>query len=557
MNKLRSILTSKPPTGTPAEQTKSYQPRPNLTRTLPPQTPAYSNNPPRLILIGGGSRGQALARAIVHGSNGHLIAIAEPDPIRRRQIGRHCIWGIEEPSEGEEFEGWRQFLEWELARQAGAAAAPIDETGTSKVIDAAVICTPDHTHREIVLTLAPLGIHLMCEKPLATSLQDLFDIYSFLGSKQDIALPSASVSAGILFAVGHGMRYTPHNQLLRKLVREDEIIGDVVSVEHTENVGWWHFCHSYVRGNWRKEKTSGPSLLTKSCHDIDFLLWLLAEPNLPRLGEERAPVHLPSSVSSSGLLKFFRQKRKPRSAGNATNCLSCPAEQDCHFSAHKIYWERGVCMGLGGWPADVVLPDIEDLLDSGGLQAVKEKLDTKLMEDYTSSTSEKEVSSRQWYGRCVFQSDNDVCDDQTVHISWDDDEGNDFYAKSVTFHMTAFTEGVCTKQMRIFGTKGEISTDGALVTVRDFVTGETKSITPPMSTGGHSGGDYGLMRQFVLAVDAVKNHGLELERAQIEFIGCTMEDIIRSHSLVFAAEEARKLGAQVDWEEWWKSNFRK
>ena len=228
MNKLKNILAPKPP-----REDDTYQPRP--VHTLPAPTPAFSANPPRLILIGGGSRGSSLARAIVHGSNGRLVAIAEPDAFKRRQVGRQYIWGVEEPKEGEEFESWAQFLEWELARRAKDDASSKD----GNAIDAAVICTPDRTHREIVKALAPLRLHVMCEKPIATSLGDVLDIYRSLGL--DRARPE------VLFAVGHVMRYSPHNQLLRKLVCEDGVVGEVVSVEHTENVGWWHFAHSYVR----------------------------------------------------------------------------------------------------------------------------------------------------------------------------------------------------------------------------------------------------------------------------------------------------------------------
>ncbi len=70
------------------------------------------------------------------------------------------------------------------------------------------------------------------------------------------------------------------------------------------------------RGNWRKESTSAPSLLAKSCHDMDILLWLLTS---PPPGSSK-PAHLPSSVSSSGALQYFHQGRKPIQAGNATNC---------------------------------------------------------------------------------------------------------------------------------------------------------------------------------------------------------------------------------------------
>jgi len=43
------------------------------------------------------------------------------------------------------------------------------------------------------------------------------------------------------------LRYSPHNILLHKLLVEEGVVGDIVSVEHTEPVGWWHFSHSYVR----------------------------------------------------------------------------------------------------------------------------------------------------------------------------------------------------------------------------------------------------------------------------------------------------------------------
>jgi hypothetical protein len=35
--------------------------------------------------------------------------------------------------------------------------------------------------------------------------------------------------------------------MLRHLVLDKEVIGDVLSIEHVEPVGWWHFSHSYVR----------------------------------------------------------------------------------------------------------------------------------------------------------------------------------------------------------------------------------------------------------------------------------------------------------------------
>src|SRR4051812_18181145 len=102
----------------------------------------------------------------------------------------------------------------------------------------------------------------------------------------------------------------------------------------------------YFRGNWRKESTTAPSLLTKSCHDIDFIMWMLCSP--PPNGDTEP--HLPSYITSTGSRKFFRKERKPKAAGDSTNCLSCPHEQDCDYSAKKIYLEKHLKRGNTGWP---------------------------------------------------------------------------------------------------------------------------------------------------------------------------------------------------------------
>lgn len=177
------------------------------------------------------------AFAIMHASNGVVAAVAEPVESRRKQFGRRFIWGGESPREGEEFEDWRDFLKWEVERRGRAGS---DES-SSKGIDGVVISTLDKTHLEIIAGLEPLNLHILSEKPLATSLEDCLKIYRLLRPKEPERKPST------LFAIGHVMRYSPYNVLLNKLLLEDEVVGDVVSVDHMESVGWWHFAHSYVR----------------------------------------------------------------------------------------------------------------------------------------------------------------------------------------------------------------------------------------------------------------------------------------------------------------------
>lgn len=272
------------------------------------------------------------------------------------------------------------------------------------------------------------------------------------------------------------------------------------------------------------------------------------------------------TVSSSGSLQFFNKTRKPTAAGNATNCLSCPIEESCQYSAKKIYVGKdlkGLGSGNTNWPVDIVLPEIEECISQGGPAGGERALLSKLSEDYTSTTPASEVSARNWYGRCVWEADNDVCDNQVVTMTWDNDPlpstsddpeqalaGRG--AKTAVFHMVAHTKKICDRYTHIYGSRGEIYADGETITVQDFTTGTRKVYRPHVAGGGHGGGDDGLARQFILAVDRVKNHGARVTDAQEEFVGCTLEDVIRSHALVFAAEEARRDRKVLDFPEWWE-----
>ncbi|KAK0754056.1 NAD(P)-binding protein [Schizothecium vesticola] len=530
-----------------------------------PESPAWSASPPRLLIIGAGSRGRAYARATRTSSNGIVCAVAEPDDYKRTEFVRTLLGNPGAaaevlPAEGSVFKDWREFIVYEEARRARVLAGDKD---VPPGVDAAFVCVLDEMHREVVLALTKLGgLHIMCEKPLATRLQDCVDLYEALRDNK------SEKGEQLVFSIGHVMRYSPHNVLLRKLLLEDRVIGDILSVVHTEPVGFWHFTHSYVRGNWRREDKTAPSLLTKSCHDIDVLMWLLCSP--PSYSERDVePPHLPSTVSSVGSLQYFKKSRKPVAAGGATNCLTCPMESSCKYSAKRIYVGKELA-GLGSgnthWPVSIVLPDIESY---GEDDKAKEALLSELALDYDATVPDDQVAKRNWFGRCVYEADNDVCDEQVVTITWDEDplpssrptqdaelagladpmKGRG--SKTATFHMVAQTSRICDRYTNLYGVDGEVFADSTTVTVQDFRTGKTTTHRPRLESLGHGGGDAGLTRQFVLAVDKVKNHGWSTQKAQKELVGCTLDEVIRSHAMVFCAEEARKGKKVVDWPQWW------
>jgi predicted dehydrogenase len=199
---------------------------------------------PRVIIIGAGSRGNAYARPIHASGLARIVAVAEPIAQQRARFGRRFIWGAGGAAKShEEFKSWESFVEYERERRARVASGEITagEGPEGRGVDVAFVCVLDEQHAPVVKALAPLGIHIMCEKPLATSLADCLDIYGSMLAEWK------TLGRKTVFGIGHVLRYAPHNVLLRKLVREQRVIGEIMSVEHTEPVGWWHFEHSYVR----------------------------------------------------------------------------------------------------------------------------------------------------------------------------------------------------------------------------------------------------------------------------------------------------------------------
>lgn len=201
------------------------------------EKPQMSASPPRLLIIGAGSRGNAYANAIGQSTNGICAAVADPIAFKRHELGQKYIWKDGDPADGQEFADWKDFVAWEERRRARAAAGEEVPAG----VDGVFICVQDELHKPVVLGLAQLKLHIMCEKPLATTLDDCLAIYKSLLPADTSKAPERIIS------IGHVLRYSPHNLLLRKLLLEDKVIGDVLSVNHTEPVGWWHFSHSYVR----------------------------------------------------------------------------------------------------------------------------------------------------------------------------------------------------------------------------------------------------------------------------------------------------------------------
>lgn len=57
----------------------------------------------------------------------------------------------------------------------------------------------------------------------------------------------AVVRNKVILAVGHVLRYTRYTKALKQIL-DSKVLGDIVSIQHLEPVGFWHFAHSVFYG---------------------------------------------------------------------------------------------------------------------------------------------------------------------------------------------------------------------------------------------------------------------------------------------------------------------
>lgn len=433
------------------------------------------NKPLELVLIGAGQRGGYAYGSYIqaHPGRARLVALAEPDPERRERVAQEHDIGPE-----------RCFDSWEALLDQGQLG------------DAALVTTKDPLHLGPAVAAMERGYHVLLEKPMADSLAGC------------VRLVQVAERTGRILQICHVLRYAPFFQAVHDVLASGRL-GDIVTVEHRENVAYWHMAHGYVRGNWRREDLSTPMILSKCCHDLDILYW-----NLGRQVKR---------LSSTGSLYHFRPDRVgPEIPERCTD--GCPIEKECAFSAIAFYLEmrpfRQMAKAAGlplpydeerpaGWPFSVLGED-------------------------TSYLGRKRALESGPYGRCVYRCDNDVVDHQVVCMEF---EGG--ASVVLVMHGHSHKGG---RTMRYDGTQGTLR--GAFnlgeapeIVVHDHASGRAERIPVREGSGGHGGGDWGLMDAFLRA--------LRGEEAPLTNARASLE----SHLMGFAAEEARRNKTVVEMDE--------
>lgn len=362
-------------------------------------------------VVGLGGRASAYLSALqeLYPNEHQVVAVADPDPVKQARARND--YGLQD----------NQIFDTDL-----------DLMEQPRLSDVAIVATQDKLHLRDIRGLLAKGYDLILEKPVATTLEEL----------QEIAAVSKSFPDQMV-AVCHVLRHTVFFGEIRRIL-ESGRFGPVVSIQHNENIGYYHFAHSYVRGPWNNSETSGPLTLTKSCHDMDILLYLLENTHCQQ-------------ISSYGALSIFNRDHYDP-ATMAPMCVDCPQNESCAFSAPKLY--------SSGKIKSVVF-------DLSSVDKVRKNLGTSP------------------YGRCVYHCDNNVVDHQSTAIQFDN-------GVTATFSLSAFSAKV-NRSLKIMCQFGEIRAieKPYLIETTDFRTDETTVTELDIHDRGHGGGDKAFVKDFM------------------------------------------------------------
>jgi len=152
-----------------------------------------------------------------------------------------------------------------FARDFGARIYPsYQEMLRDPSVVAVDICVPNDLHRDFAEKAAVAGKHVLCEKPLAMSLEDAE------------AMKRAAEQAGVLLMVAHPLRFWPEYVMLREVLRSNQL-GSCLAITLRRMLSLL----ISVKGerNWRhRPERMGGAVLDLQIHDLDFLNWTFGLP---------------------------------------------------------------------------------------------------------------------------------------------------------------------------------------------------------------------------------------------------------------------------------------
>ncbi len=209
-------------------------------------------SPLRVGVVGVGTMGSNHARVLAGLSGVKLVGVADPDQAQRDLV----------------------------TRALGCSAVTDLEALLKFGVDAVTIAAPTHLHRELALTCIQRGIHVLVEKPIASTVEQGHDIIQ------------AARRAGVTLMVGHVERFNPAVLAIKEAIRGEHILSIAITRV----------------GPFPPRMSNVGVVIDLAVHDIDLIRWFTeseiieVQPQLSNAVAEREDIALLQFRTASGVL---------------------------------------------------------------------------------------------------------------------------------------------------------------------------------------------------------------------------------------------------------------
>jgi predicted dehydrogenase len=147
-------------------------------------------------------------------------------------------------------------------------------------VDALTIAAPTHLHRELAIACIERGVHVLVEKPIASSVEE------------GRAIIAAARRAGVALMVGHVERFNPTVEAIKEAIRDEDILSIAITRV----------------GPFPPRMSNVGVVIDLAVHDIDLIRWFTesdiaeVQPQLSSAVAEREDIALLQFRTASGVL---------------------------------------------------------------------------------------------------------------------------------------------------------------------------------------------------------------------------------------------------------------
>lgn len=194
-------------------------------------------------------------------------------------------------------------------------------------VDAVYIATPQNMHCKQTVQVAEAGKHILCEKPIAISLEEV--------DKMEKAVKQA----GVKFMLGFCMRNNVYNKKAREIVQSGAL-GQMV-MGRAQLTCWY----PPIPGAWRQDVSisHGGSLIDMGTHCLDILEWIMGATIVEVAGFQDLMTHdYPTEIEDTSTIVFCLSNGAHGIVDNYFNLPDAAAQNSL-----ELHGTKGSIIGQG------------------------------------------------------------------------------------------------------------------------------------------------------------------------------------------------------------------